>query len=456
MKQNLRIEKVCFVFMLVVAVQISLLLIMRITSPTNDEGQDLHLAKKTCNTSFSNTWALIQSQQGGPIICDRSHDNYDWCFLNRPSILDPNTTTFSTVRSNSQNSTIPLLIEKIRPYPRKWEKFTMSLVSEITLTTSSIDKVCQIYHETPALVFSVSGYTGNFFHDFNDGIIPLYVTINTLFPNQDVTLVITNFKNWWYSKYEVLLNTFTRHPIVNLDNQTATHCFPLVAVGLISHGPMTIQPIDHLYHARSFHGFRSLLEIAYSKCPVIPLVPPLVAGKPRLVFMGRTGNVGRVILNQKEIIEATKKAGFDVVLFQPTKFTYLCDAYRLINASHGIIGVHGAALTHSLFLRPRSLFIQIVPIGNEWLADSYFKNLANGLSFKYVEYKIRAEESSLAGKYGLYHEIVRNPNKIIRGNWSALDSIYLKGQDVKLDLSRFSKYLVIAYSKAKRFMDNSG
>ncbi|XP_021747474.1 EGF domain-specific O-linked N-acetylglucosamine transferase-like [Chenopodium quinoa] len=452
MKQTRGTEKLCFAFMLVVAVQISLLLIFRITSPTN-QGKEA-LASKTSNGSLPSSWALIQSLQGEPIICDRTHDNYDWCFLNRPTILDSNSTTFYSIGSqHSQNSTTkPTIMEKVRPYPRKWENFTMSLVSEITLTTSSIDKPCEIYHESPALVFSVSGYTGNFFHDFNDGIIPLYVTISTLFPDQDVTLVIADFTNWWYSKYEVLLRAFTKHGIVNLANQTSTHCFPSAAVGLISHGPMTILPNDHPFHKSSFLEFRSLLEIAYSKCHATP-PPPLKEGKPRLVFMSRAGKVGRVILNQHEIIKAADKAGFDVVLFQPTKFTYLCDAYRLINGSHGMIGVHGAALTHSLFLRPGSVLIQIVPLGNEWLADSYFKNLANSLKFEYVEYMIRAKESSLAEKYGLNHTIVTNPNLIIRGNWSALDSIYLKGQDVTLDLNRFRTYIEIAYSKAKRFID---
>ncbi|XP_056688717.1 xylan glycosyltransferase MUCI21-like isoform X2 [Spinacia oleracea] len=406
-------------------------------------GQEL-LGKK------AKSWELIQSLQGEAIICDRSHDNYEWCFLNRPSILDKNSTTFSTIGSQSGNST-----EKIRPYPRKWEKLTMSLVSEITLTTWSIEKPCEIYHETPALVFSVSGYTGNFFHDFNDGIIPLYITLNTLFPDQDVTLVIADFTNWWYSKYEVLLRGFTKQPVINLNNQTSTHCFTSVAVGLISHGPMTIKPIQNPYKKSSFLDLRSLFEIAYSKCSAT-LPPPLEAGKPRIVFMSRTGNVGRVILNQDQIIEAVKKAGFDVVLFQPTKFTYLCDAYRLINGSHGMIGVHGAALTHSLFLRPGSVFIQIVPLGNDWLADSYFKNLATGLRFQYLEYKIRPEESSLAKIYGLNHVILRNPNLIIRGNWSALDTIYLKKQDVNLDFNRFRMYLEIAFSKANMFLDKRG
>ncbi|KAL9225898.1 hypothetical protein vseg_001773 [Gypsophila vaccaria] len=453
MKQKLRIENTCLVFMLVIiAVHISLVLIVRLTSPTNRE-QDF-LTRLERNGTRSTSWALLRSIQGGPIICDRSHDNYDWCVLNRPTILDPNKSTFFTIGPRPSDPSEQPLIEKVKPYPRKWEPFTMSLISEVTLTTSSLDKPCEIHHESPALVFSVSGYTGNLFHDFNDGIIPLYVTINTLFPDQHVTLVVANFTNWWFSKYEVLLRAITKYPVINYDNQTALHCFPSVAVGLVSHGAMTIDS-SLTPNQRSYLDFRAFLEAAYRDCHgKIP--DPQKPGKPRLVFTTRTGNVGRVILNQHDIIEAAEKAGFEVVLFQPTKYTYLCDAYNLINSSHGMIGVHGAALTHSLFLRPGSVMFQIVPIGNEWLAESYFKSVAKGLKLQYVEYMIEGKESSLANKYGLNHIILRNPKAFIEGNWSAVDRVYLKGQDVILDLDRFRKYLEVAYTKAKSFMDNIG
>ncbi|KAK9707201.1 hypothetical protein RND81_07G179300 [Saponaria officinalis] len=453
MKQKQRIENTCLVFiLLIIAVQISLMLIIRLTSPTN-QGHE-YMTSLECNGSQSTSWALLRSIKGGPIICDKTHDNYDWCVLNHPTILDPNISTFFTIGSRSNNPSQKPLIEKVKPYPRKWEPLTMSLISEVTLTTSSLNKPCDIHHESPALVFSVSGYTGNLFHDFNDGIIPLYVTINTLFPNQHVTLLVANYTNWWHSKYEVLLRAMTKYRVINYDNQTALNCFPSVAVGLISHGSMTIDP-SLTPNKRSYLDFRSLLEAAYRDCHG-KTPPSLQPGKPRLVFATRIGNVGRVILNQNDIIEVAEKVGFEVVLFQPTKYTYLCDAYNLINSSHGMIGVHGAALTHTLFLRPGSVMFQIVPIGNEWLANSYFKSVAKGLNLQYVEYMIKGNESSLAQKYGLNHLILRNPKAFVNGNWSQIDNVYLKGQNVRLDLNRFKNYLEIAYSKAMRFMDNNG
>lgn len=329
----------------------------------------------------------------------------------------------------------------------------MSDIREIRLTIDSLPLPCTINHDTPALVFSIGGFTGNFFHDFNDGFVPLFITLGTLFPNQDVTLVITDYSEWWYGKYEAILPQFSKQQVINLDNQTDTHCFPSVAAGLITHGPMTINPAL-IPHQKSFLDFRASLEEGYRKCLVWP--PPKVKGKPRLVLVSRAGPVGRVILNQDSLIKAAQEEGFDVVVYEPSAYTYLCDVYRLINGSHALMGVHGAALTHSLFLQPRAAFIQIVPLGGDWLAETYFRNLAKGMKLEYMEYKIEPKESTLVEKYGKNHVLVRDASSIASANWSALHSIYLRSQDVKLDIARFRGYLKHAYSKARTLMESQG
>ncbi|CAO2828730.1 unnamed protein product [Amaranthus hypochondriacus] len=386
------------------------------------------------------------------IFCDRSHRLYDWCHLKHPTILQPERATFFT-RSTTTSISDPPIVEKLRPYPRKTDNKTMSNIHEIRLTTELSNGPCTIFHNTPALVFSIGGFTGNFFHDLNDGFVPLFITINTLFPNQEVTLVITDYTEWWYGKYEAILPQFSNYPIINLDNQTVTHCFSSVVVGLISHGPMTINP-SLIPHRKSFLDFRVLLEEGYRKCLVWP--PPKIKGRPRLVLVSRAGDVGRVILNQDSVIKAAQDEGFDVVVFEPSAYTYLCDVYRLINGSHAIMGVHGAALTHSLFLQPGAAFIQVVPLGGDWLAKTYFRNLAKGMKLEYMEYKIEVEESSLLQKYGKDHVFIRESDSIASKNWSALHNIYLRKQDVRVDIARFRGCLKNAYSKAKKLMQHQG
>ena len=123
----------------------------------------------------------IRKPEAKDISCDRSHRNYDFCTISGPTVLDP---------------------------------------------TSSIIPNCEIQHEAPAILFSAGGLTGNIFHDFNDGFIPLFITMNSIFPDQDVVLVISKARDWWVSKYTEILRTFTKYPIISLDNDTITHCFP--------------------------------------------------------------------------------------------------------------------------------------------------------------------------------------------------------------------------------------
>ncbi|GAB2262483.1 hypothetical protein Droror1_Dr00003480 [Drosera rotundifolia] len=453
MKKKWGRGNIFFLLVLMVALQMVFILVMR-NSPSTNHEQGRHETERSSKRTSMLSWWTIVSMQRTSIVCDRSNEIYDWCFLNRPTILVPRRSTFFAMNMYTPTK-MPPLTEKVRPYPRKWETIITS-IKEISLSLTPIHTSCDVYHNSPALVFSTGGYTGNLFHDFNDGIIPLYVTINTLFhKDQDVVLVISDFKDWWNSKYETILPQFSKHPIINLDNQTMTHCFPRASVGLFSHGPMTIDP-SMLPTSKTFLDFRSLLGAAYNKCNAAP-VPPLVTGKPRLVFVTRAGTVGRVIRNQDSVLRTTKEEGFDVVVFSPNKFTYLCDVYKLINTSHAVFGVHGAALTHSLFLRPGAVLMQVVPLGNEWLAEKYFRNMAiNGMKLEYMEYKVRAEESSLAEKYGNDHVIVRRAKEIASRNWTALDTVYLKGQDVRLDVERLRDFLKVGYVKAKRFMDDNG
>ncbi|GAB4840079.1 hypothetical protein Ancab_020788 [Ancistrocladus abbreviatus] len=451
MKKGVSRGEKCFLIVVMFGLQIIFMSIMRSSDPAS---QDEAGAGASSRNRTPLSLSLLKSKQDNPLVCDRSSEIYDWCYLNRPSIFDPKRLTFFTMNFYTPQKSPPKTV-KIRPYPRKWEPVTMSYINEITLTTTPVRSTCQIYHNAPALVFSVSGYTGNFFHDFNDGIIPLFITINTLFDGQDVTLVVTNFTDWWHSKYEVLLSGFTKNPIINLDNQTVTHCFPGVAAGLITHGPMTIDPAL-LPSPKTFIDFRAQLGSAYDNCHADP-PPPLIKGKPRLVFMTRKGPVGRVILNHEEIIHEAKEVGFDVVEYEPSKFTWLCESYNLMNSSHAVMGVHGAALTHSMFLRPGAVLAQVVPLANDWVAQTYFKKLAvDGMKFEYLEYKVRAEESSLAEKYGKDHVMVRNAGEMVRKNWTLFDTVYLKGQDVRLDIERFRDYVRVAYKKAKRFMEQNG
>ncbi|KAJ4840105.1 hypothetical protein Tsubulata_039242 [Turnera subulata] len=413
----------------------------------------------------------VLPELSGPITCNFSNKDYDICSMNGPALLDPMTSTFFTMIPTPTNimTTAPsdhLAEVKIRPYPRKTDKSAMSKAKELTLVTSSNppkSSSCGIMHSSPALIFSVGGYTGNFFHQFNEGFIPLYLTIHSFFPDRDVILVITDLKDWWAKKYADLFPHLTSHPIINMDNQTTTHCFPSSIVGLIKHGHLVIDPellpypkttlLDFNTFLRNAlggdddeHGTGRVLESYYNK------PADQKRRRPRLVLVNRKGGVGREISNLVQVLNAIEEVGFQVIVFEPKRDAPVGDAYKLLQSSEAMLAVHGAAMTHLLLLRPGMVLGEIVPIGTDWLSKTFYEKPAKALGLEYIKYKVSFQESSLADKYQPSDLVIKDPPGFTSGNWIKA-RVYMKTQNVKLDIPRFKKlFLEEAYDKAKRLL----
>ena len=382
----------------------------------------------------------------GKITCDRSSRDFDLCKADGPTLFDPNASTFSMM--GQQRWAQQQYSLKSRPYPRKQEKTTMSLVREVVLTSAPPKISCGVIHNSPALVFSAGGFTGNFFHAFDDGFIPLFITINSLFSDQDVVLVVTDGDKWWFQKYAELLARFSRHPIIDANISTTAHCFPSVVVGLIKHGPVIINP-ELIPYPKTLLDFHHFLKNTYMKNHT--MLSPISNNKPRLILMTRVGNVSRVIMNEEEVAKVAQKIGFNVHVFDPSAETSMAKAYKLVHNSHAMLGLHGAGLTHFWFLRAGAVLVQVVPIGTEWPSKTYFEKPARAIGLEYIEYKIGANESSLLDRYEANSLVVKDPNAYSKGEWDKMQT-YLQAQNVKLDITRFRKCLKKAYKKAKRFM----
>lgn len=384
-------------------------------------------------------------KEGEGIVCDRSHFRTDLCTAFGHVQMHAN---LSSILLHAQDKSNFGIEEKVRPYTRKWEKDVMAIVHEVTLKsvplTSSSNVNCDVVHNVPAIVYSTSGYTGNLYHEFNDGIIPMYITTQHL--EKEVVFIIVDCHNWWLTKYDEILKQLTKYRVINFENETMVHCFPEVTVGLFIHGDLMIDP-SLMVHNKSILDFRAFVNRAYTPHW---FVPEPNSDQPRLVILVREGN--RVILNLKEVVGLAEQLGFNVTVWKPLRTTELKTTYALLNSSHVLLGVHGAALTHFLFMRPGSVFIQVIPLGTEWASDTYFGEPAERMGFQYIGYKIGLEESTLSHKYSKNDIVLRNPRAVVQQGWAVTKQIYLESQDVIINLSRMKRVLIRAKRKANKFM----
>ncbi|CAJ1931971.1 unnamed protein product [Sphenostylis stenocarpa] len=381
------------------------------------------------------------------ISCDYSHDEYDLCRVNGSTLFDPASSTIYAMGPHTQNqSHVPV---KIRPYPLKSDKLAMAAVKELNLTEAPTKLSCGVTHRTPALVFSAAGYTGNYYHEINENFIPLFITITSLFPNQDVTLLVTEGKSWWFQKYGELLSALSPlHSIINANNLSTVHCFPSATIGLMKHGPMMIDP-KLLPNPKTLFDFRAFLGKVYTEIGT-PFMQPNENGKPRLTLISRRRGVSRVILNEEDVIKVGEEIGFNVHVFEPSTSTPMAQVYGVVHSSEVLLGVHGAGLTNFLLMKPGSVLVQVVPFHLEWVSETYYKKPPIKLGLEYVEYKIELNESSLLEKYGADSLVIKDP-AAFQSKYSH-KRVYWTEQNVRIDIIRFRSCLIKAYEKAKIFM----
>ncbi|KAJ6806380.1 uncharacterized protein M6B38_174215 [Iris pallida] len=386
------------------------------------------------------------------LCCDRSARRTDVCFMRGlVRTHSPSNSLFLVV--DSSNSSASSKEERIRPYTRKWEPSTMATIDELRLRTANrTDRHrCDVHHDVPAVFFSTGGYTGNVYHEFNDGILPLYVTASRF--DRKVVFVILEYHDWWVSKYGDILSRLSDFPPVDFARDRRSHCFPEAVVGLRIHDELAIDA-GRMANNKTIRDFRAMLDEAYrprildiveeeKKTTMMTTKSQSQSQKPKLVIVSRNGSRG--IENEGELVKLAQDIGFRVQVLAPKRTTELAKIYRALNSSDVMVGVHGAAMTHLLFMRPGAVFVQVVPLGTDWAAEAYYGEPAAKLGLKYVRYAISARESSLYREYPRDDPVLRDPESVNAKGWEVTKKVYLDGQSVNLDLQRFRKRLVRAH-----------
>ncbi|XP_042513909.1 xylan glycosyltransferase MUCI21-like [Macadamia integrifolia] len=425
---------------------------------------------------------LPSSTSDEALLCDRRAFRYDTCLMKGDiRILAASSSIINYLPYGDHNEQAPffnedvgleeveeeeLHHEKIKPYTRKWETSVMNTIRDVELIVKKYHLTprheCDVRHTVPAVIFSTGGYTGNVYHEFNDGLIPLYITTQHL--KKKFVIVVADYHRWWYSKYGDILSHLTDYPPIDFYGDSRTHCFPEAIVGLKIHDELTVNA-SFMPGKESIRDFRNILDKAYwprikgiieeeegdrvaslSSSSPIPLEEEVQGPKkwkPVLVIISRNGS--RSITNEAEMVKLAEEIGFQVEILKPDPTTELAKIYRVLNNSDAMIGVHGAAMTHLLFMRPGTVFIQVIPLGTDWAAYTYYGEPAIKLGLKYVGYKLLPKESSLYGEYDRNDPVLTDPDSVNAKGWQFTKKIYLDGQKVKLDLKRFRKRLARTY-----------
>lgn len=329
----------------------------------------------------------------------------------------------------------------IRPYARKGDPAAMNQVREWSVKPVKVSQKvpqCTQNHSIPAVLFSTAGYVGNHFHEFTDIIIPLFLTSRQF--NGEVQFIITDKRPWWISKYQPILNKLSNYEIMDIDRDDEVHCFPSVNVGLKRyHKELSIDPQKYSY---SMKDFRDFLGSSYSLKRVKAIkIREGQSKKPRLLIISRKRS--RSFTNIAQIAKMAKRLGFNVIIMEAGgSMSSFADA---VNSCDVLMGVHGAGLTNILFLPENAVFIQVVPYGRvEWLAKYDFAEPSKDMDLKYLEYKIRLQESTLIQQYPLDHMIIKDPPSIGKLGWEEFRTVYLDKQNVRLDVNRFRPTLLKA------------
>ncbi|KAJ3699244.1 hypothetical protein LUZ61_002949 [Rhynchospora tenuis] len=359
---------------------------------------------------------------------------------------------YSNVRIHGSSSSILFTSEKtvsleanktwrVRPYTRKFDAFAMEKIRAVTirpLVASTEAPKCDLYHNITAVVFSSGRYVGNFFHDFSDVLLPLFITARQF--EGEVQILISDMQLWWIEKHRRVFNQLSNYEIIDFNKENRVHCYPRAIVGLYSHAELTIDP-SRTPNNYSMVDFSRLMRRAYSleRDFAINLVERSKR-KPRLLIIAR--NHTRKIINVGAVVDVGEELGFEVVVSESSFRTSVGEFARMVNSFDVMMGVHGAGLTNQVFLPTNAVLIQIVPFGNlEALSELDFGKAAANMMLKYLQYSISEEESTLIDIYPRDHVVFRDPMSIHKQGWAKMGKIYLRQQSVKLNVTRFKPFL---------------
>jgi hypothetical protein len=349
---------------------------------------------------------------------------------------------------------------RIWPYSRK-NMPDIKMVTVTQLEDKSSAPPCTVTYNIPAVLFALGGLTGNFWHDFGDVLVPLFIASRRY--DGEVQFLISNMKPWWPAAYKTILQRLSKYDAVDLDGDGdgdahVVRCFPHVTVGIHMHNGLSIVP----EWAPGPPGGRGLTMADFTRfmrevyalprdapASLVREEPGKQSPPPRLLLIHREHS--RRFMNEREILQAAEAAGFEAVALDLRRDVTVDAQARVVNSFDVLLGVHGAGLTNSVFLPPGAVLVQVVPYGKmDVIATLEFGLPAKEMGLKYLDYVVSAEESTLLEMLGPEHPAIKDPDSIHRSGWDKMTEFYLNMQDVRIDVARFAPVLTQAFDHLRQ------
>ncbi|XP_043693161.1 xylan glycosyltransferase MUCI21-like [Telopea speciosissima] len=391
----------------------------------------------------------------------KSDPENDVCVSNQPVQMKTDmgalTVYLSSPSNADQSLQLPHLQQQqmprmVRPYVKKNDEQARLHVKEITILynytiNTTTPPACDVTHDVPAVVFS-TGLIGNTFHELNEIIIPIFLTSRHF--RSRLQFVVTDYNHLWVNKFRRILSHLSDYEIINASEDTRVHCFPGVVTGLHFQNENLACKNSDLPVKCSIFEFRQFLREAFhlkiknvdqlNKKRISSITKK--KRKPVLVLLSRRHS--RRFLNEGEMVKVATELGFRVVVATPDLTSNLDRISRVVNRCDVLVGSHGAGLTNGMFLPEGAVVVQMVPLGLQWASTHYFEIPAGEMGVQYLEYQISPQESSLWDAYGPNHPVITDPDSIFNKGFNVGKPIYIDGQDLRLDLSKFEDILMQA------------
>ncbi|KAL8090075.1 alpha-1,3-arabinosyltransferase XAT3-like [Apium graveolens] len=353
-----------------------------------------------------------------------------------------------SLRIDTRTLTVQMLLNKtalqdktatIRPYAWQHSSEILKNTTPVQILHRNIASLpaCQYIHTVPAVIFSSSGFRGNLFHEFDEVIIPLFITSRHFQSN--VQFILSDYNPEFVNRYAQIISHLSHYKVMNPATNGSAHCFPAGAViGLKFHDFLSINISSNINPGSySMLNFKQFLREAYNLKEI-----HVDKKRPKLLLISRVKS--RKFLNEEEMVNTMEELGFTVLIARPNQMSNLTEFSKLVSSCSVMVGAHGAGLTNELFLPVGAAVVQVVPLGLEWASAFYFGKPAGNMGVNYLEYKIQPEESSLIDVYSRNDPVIVDPQSIFAKSYEAGRAVYITGQNLKIDIPRFRKTLTEA------------